>query len=336
MGIVSDHDDYLRRIRSERDRAGRQNLLGPAEERFAAFLQAKDLKGARTVLRFIRQCQSLDDAAGDLAVEGNEALAGILTSGTVQLLLADLLAAPEEKNSDALDLLREIGVDGGQTLVTFLRETDDLRARRVVAGLLKEVGGDPYARALASISHGENPVVARRVIGVLECLSINLISDLSTAVTVRNPGVLGEAIKVLQRQPRTIQIQVISSLLESASPELVCRGVYYLSEWNLDEARAKMLALLRQSDDHEVLASVTAAVARWRLPEAVPILGELLGRKQVMGLVPVLPRGLRREFARALAAIGTPEAQSRLADFTKDVDSEVRNIARGMPAPSGA
>jgi len=153
---------------------------------------------------------------------------------------------------------------------------------------------------------------------------------------VRNPGVLGEAIKVIQRQPRTIQIQVIATLLESASPELVCRGVYYLTEWNLDEAKPKLLTLLGQTDNHEILAAVTAAVARWRLPEAISILGELLGRKQVMRLVPVLPRGLRREFARALAAIGTPEARAQLAEFTKDVDPEVRNIARGMPAPSGA
>ena len=94
--------------------------------------------------------------------------------------------------------------------------------------------------------------------------------------------------------------------------------------------------LLRESEDFEILAGVTAALARWRLPEAVPILGELLRRKQVMKIVPVFPRGLRREFARALAAIGTPEAKSQLAELTKDVDPEIRNIARGLPAPSGA
>ncbi len=94
--------------------------------------------------------------------------------------------------------------------------------------------------------------------------------------------------------------------------------------------------MLRESEDYEILAAVTAAVARWRLTEAVPILGELLGRKQVMRIVPVFPRGLRREFARALAAIGTPEAKSQLAEFSKDVDPEVRNIARGLPAPAGA
>ncbi len=55
-----------------------------------------------------------------------------------------------------------------------------------------------------------------------------------------------------------------------------------------------------------------------------------------MRLVPAMPRGLRREFARALAAIGNPEAKDVLAEFTRDVDPEVRNIARGMPTPAGA
>jgi HEAT repeat protein len=288
------------------------------------------------VFRFIRLCQNSDNGEGELAVEGQEALARITTGGTLQLLLADLLAMPGRPDQDALELIRDIGVDGGSALVTFLRESDDLRARRVVAKLLEEIGGEPQSLALDSITHGENPVVARRVIGVLDYLSIDLINDLSRAVTVRNPGVLGEAIKVLQRQPRRIQIQVIGSLLESASPELVCRGVYYLREWNFEEAQGMLLMLLRESENHEILASVTAAVARWRLPEAIPILGELLGRKQVMRVVPIFPRGLRREFARALAAIGTPEAQGQLAEFTKDMDPEVRNIARGMPAPTGA
>jgi len=220
--------------------------------------------------------------------------------------------------------------------VLFLQETDDLRARRVVARILKDLGGEPHRLAVSSITYGDNPLVARRVVGVLDCLSSNLISDLSRAVIVRNPGVLGEVVKVLQQQPRTIQVQVIGSLLESASPELVCRGVYYSSEWQLEEAKGKILTLLTTSENHQILAAVSAVVARWRIQEAVPILAELLGRKQVMRLVPVLPRGLRREFARALAAIGTPEAMGELAEFSKDMDAEVRNIARGMPAPSGA
>ena len=93
---------------------------------------------------------------------------------------------------------------------------------------------------------------------------------------------------------------------------------------------------LVNSENLEILAAITATVARWQLPEAVPILGEKLGRKQVMRLVPFFPRGLRREFARALAAIGTDDAKAQLAEFTKDMDSEVRHISRGMPAPTGA
>lgn len=333
---VSDSDDYLLQIRSERDPVGKKSLLGPAEQKFETFVQTKHLASARTVLRFIRQCQAFDDEESELAVEGAETLSNITTGGTVQLLLADLLAMPEKPDQEALNLLREIGSDAGPILVTFLRETDDLRARRIVARLLKEIGGETLGLALVSITHGDKPVVARRVIGVLDCLSTNLIGDLSRAVQVRNPGVLGEAIKTLQRQPRTIQVQVIGSLLDSASPELVCRGIYYLGEWNLSEAKGKVLTLLGQSKNQEILAAITAALARWRLAEAVPILGELLGKRQVMRLLPAYPRGLRREFARALAAIGTPEAQVQLAEFTKDVDSEVRNIARGMSAPTGA
>jgi hypothetical protein len=328
--------DYLRLIRTERDAASKQSLLGPAEEKFNAFLQAKDFKSARTVLRFIRQCQVFDDGDGELASEGGQTLESITSGGTVQLLLADLLAMPEKPDPDALDLLREVGVDAGPSLVAFLQETDDLRARRVVARLLKEIGGETHDRALGSITYGDNPLVARRVIGVLDCLSANLIADLSRAVTVRNPGVLGEVIKVVQRQPKTIQAQVLGSLLDSASPELVCRGVYYLSEWHLEEAKAKLLALLGESESLEILAAIAAALARWHLEDAVPILADLLSRKQVIRLVPAFPRGLRREFARALAAIGTAEARSVLAGFTKDVDPEVRNIARGMPAPTGA
>jgi len=334
--LAREEDDYLRQVRTEWNAPPEQGLLAPAEVRFEAFVQARDLANASTVLRFLRLCQSWDNGEGDLALECGKSLANIATGGAVQLLLEDLLASSERPDQDALVLLGEIGIDGGAALVTFLRQTDDLRARRAVARLLKEIGGEPHRLALDSITHGDNPVVARRVIGVLDYLSTDMTGDLARAVTVRNPGVLGETVKILQRQPRTIQMQVIGSLMESASPELVSRGAYYLSEWNLEEARGMLLMLLRESEDYEILAAATAALARWRLPEAVPVLGELLGRKQVMRLMPVFPRGLRREFARALAAIGTREAKSQLAAFTKDVDPEVRNIARGMPAPSGA
>lgn len=333
---ISGQGEYLRRIRAERSPEVKQRLLEPAEEKFTGFVEARDFKSARTVLRFIRQCQVFEGGNSDLAEEAHEAMASLANGSNMQLLLADLLETAEAPDESVLDLLRELGADGGATLVTFLRETDDLRARRLVAGLIKDIGGEPYNVALASTAHGENPVVARRVIGVLDRLSRDLAIDLSRVVTVRNPGVLGEVIKVIQAQPRTIQARVLGKLLESASPELVCRGIYYLSEWQLVEAKGKILALLGESEDHEILAAVTAAVARWRLPEAVPILGELLGRKQVMRLVPAMPRGLRREFARALAAIGNPEAKDVLAEFTRDVDPEVRNIARGMPTPAGA
>lgn len=328
--------DYLSLLRSERNPQGKRNLLTPAEEKFRAFVEARDLASARTVLRFIRQCRAFDGEAGELALEGERALVSITSGDTVQLLLCDLLANAERPDPEALSLLLEIGQDAGGALVTFLRETDDLRCRRAVAGMLKEIGGEPLDMALESITHGDNPMVARRVIGVLDRLSPDLARDLTSAVQVRNPGVLGEAVKVVQRQPRIMQLQVIGSLLESASPEMVGRGIYYLVEWNLTEAQDSLLSLLRHSEDPEILAAVTAAIARWRLPGAVPILGEMLGRKQVMRLVPFFSRGLRREFARALAAIDTPEAATRLADFTMDVDSEVRNIARGLRAPTGA
>ena len=328
--------DYLQQLKAERDPGSKRTLLTPAEEKFNAFVEMRDLAGATTVLRFIRQCRACDDEDGELAAEGSEALINVTSGDTIQLLLSDLLAKAERPDPNVLNLLLEMGQDAGPTLLTFVRETDDLRARRVVAKLLKEIGGEALEAAREAITHGDNPVVARRVIGVLDRLSPDLATDLARAVQVRNPGVLGEAIKVVQRQPRSMQTQVIASLLESASPEMVRRGIYYLGEWSLIEARGSVLSLLTYSEDLEIVAAATAVVARLRLEEAVSILGEKLGRKQVMRLVPFFPRGLRREFARALAAIGTQEARSRLAEFTKDVDSEVRNIARGMPAPTGA
>jgi HEAT repeat protein len=317
-------------------RAQIQRLFGPAETHFEACVHGGMLGRATSILRFLRLCERLDDGGGELTAASRESLVGMARGESVPVLLADLAASPEDPDPRALELLRDLGDECGSVLATFVRETDDLRARRVIARTLRDLGGESLVTALDSITHGDNPVVARRVIAVLDDLSVNLGADLERAVTVRNPAVLGEAIKVLQRQPRRLQLQVIGSLLESASPELVCRGVYYLSEWNFTEARDSVLMLLRESEDLEVLAGVTAALARWRLPEAVPVLAELLRRKQVMKIVPVFPRGLRREFARALAAIDTPEARRELREFVKDVDAEVRNIARGLPAPSGA
>ncbi len=334
--MTVEEDEYLRQVRREWNSTEQVGLMAPAEERFEILVEVRDITGARTILRFLRLCQTLDKGDGDLAFEARRSLTRIANGKAVQLLLEDLSARAERPDHDALTLLAEIGNEGGPAFVTFLRETDDLRSRRVVAGLLREMTGEPHQMALDSVTHGDNPVVARRVVSVLDYLSTDMTGDLSRAVTVRNPAVLGEAIRILQRQPRSIQMQVVGSLLDSASPELVCRGVYYLSEWNLEEAKGSLLMLLRESEDFEILAAVAASLARWRLPEAVPILGELLGRKQVMRLVPVFPRGLRREFARALAAIGTPEAWEQLAEFAKDVDPEVRNIARGMPPPAGA
>ena len=329
-------DRYLRLIRSERDPDGKRGLLEPSERRFDAFVAARDLEGARTVLRFIRQCEALDNGEQDLAEEARETLGQISRGASIQVLLEDLSRAADEPDPELLALLRDIGEHLGPHLVIFLQQTEDLRARRAVAGLIRDIGGGAQTAAVRSITHGDNPVVARRVIGVLDQLSSDPAVDLSQAVCVRNPAVLGEAVKLLHRMPREVQLQVIESLMESASPELVSRGVYYLAEWDLVEGKDKFLTLLKASDNAEVLAAVTAAVARWRLPEAVPILGELLGKKNLVRLVPLYPRGLRREFARALAAIDTPEAQETLAEFAKDMDSEVRNIARGLPAPTGA
>lgn len=328
--------DYLRHVRTDGESAGVQRLWGPAEHRFEAYVHARDLDRAVSIVRFLQLCEQLDDGEGDLAAASQESLAAMASGGAVPLLLEDLTKAPEKPNRRAVELLRRMASRSGPALATFVRETDDLRARRVVAKVLREIGGEAAEMALDAVTHGDNPVVARRVVAVLDDLSTDLTVDLSRAVTVRNPAILGETIKVLQRQPRPVQLQVIGLLLDSASPDLVCRGVYYLSEWNFTEAKDSVLMLLRESEDFEILAAVTAAVARWQLPEAVPILGELLRRKQVMKIVPVFPRGLRREFARALAAIGTPGARDELAELTKDVDPEVRNIARGLPAPTGA
>ena len=155
------------------------------------------------------------------------------------------------------------------------------------------------------------------------------------SLRVRSSAVMGEAIKVLQRRPRQEQATVIGRLLQSASPELVCRGIYYLSEWSLGELADRLLELIEQSDSAEIVVAASAAAARLKIPEVIPVLGKMLGKKQIMGLAPAYSRTIRREFARALAAIGTSEARRQLAVFAKDIDLEVRNIARGMPEPTG-
>ena len=331
----SEPRNYLDQIETEWDPGQQKELLGPAEEKFEAFVMSRDLVAARKILRFTLMCRTFDDGDGDLAAEAAATLTRMATGGTVQLLLADLLARPEQPDTEALALLRELGDEASRPLVTFLRETDDLRARRIVAELIKEIGGTTLQASLETVTHGENPAVARRVISVLDVLSDDPVRDLSRAIRVRSAAVMGEAIKVLQRQTREDQVKVIGMLTQSASPELVCRGIYYLSEWSLDELTGRLLELIEQSESAEIVVGAVAAAARLKIAEAVPLLGKMLGKKQIMGLAPAYSRTIRREFARALASMGTSEARHQLAVFVKDIDLEVRNIARGMPEPTG-
>lgn len=211
-------------------------------------------------------------------------------------LVADLyVAGTPEARAAYLAVARTAGERAVPPLLAYLGDAERDGAA-AAADLLGATGSPAALEGLLACARHESTVVRERAVGAL--------------AEIGGPEV-GRYVAPLLRDP---------------APQVRRAAVRALVAAHETGAGPLLLARLEGEEDEEVTIELLAALGRLGGPAVAEAVA---GYAEPGVLRTPYPAAVRVAAARALAALGTPEAQERLRELVDDGEPEVRAIARG-------
>ncbi|MHB9155818.1 MAG: HEAT repeat domain-containing protein [Endomicrobiales bacterium] len=225
---------------------------------------------ALRIINLLRQHTSAEFMADEKIRADTSAALSHLIREIMEVLIADLKSDNEEKRLGSLQLLAKMEQKAIEPLIRVVKESDDIRSRRLAALALKNIGGDAVKRFNEELNLGLLAEEIRRVVEVL--------TDFGTEETI-------EHLHSLLRYPDTAVKKEIMK---------------FLSRLNTNQSRLLLIAQLKDADAAAV-SEAARLVGELKCAEAVPSLIAALEANKC-------PANLQEELCTVLGNIGSSQA----------------------------
>jgi HEAT repeat protein len=236
---------------------------------------------ALRIIDLLKQHAS-DDMGSDKNMKANAASAEQkLISEIMDVLINDLKSSDENKHLGSLQIFSKIGPKSIEALVKVIKESPDIRARKLAAMALSGFGPEAKKRFSEELNLGLIPEEIARVVEVLpELGTSDMLEQMSNLILYPEPNVKKEIMRFLGKL-NTAQARIILiEQLKDRDPAIISEAVRLLGELACKEAVPNLITLLSQSQTSTVLQEeITVALGMIQDIRSVPALISKLNKK---------------------------------------------------------
>lgn len=199
----------------------------------------------------------------------------------MEILVTDLKSDNEAKRLGSLQILAKFGDKAIDPLVRVIKESDDIRPRRMATLALKNIGDSAVRRFREELNLGLIPAEIIRVIeAVGELGAGETIEHLSGLLRYPDAQVKRELMKMLGRLNTNQSRLLLVEQLKDADCTVVSDAIRLLSELKASEAVDGLIALLdKRNCNAAVQEEVCIALGAIGYPKAIPALIAKLNKK---------------------------------------------------------
>jgi diguanylate cyclase (GGDEF)-like protein len=287
---------------------------------------------SRILLNLHRRHGQLIEAKSESSQLLDKILLRPLEPKAQQLILEDFRSPDSTRRQNAAQLLSSMSHATLPLLINIIKNEKDFRIRQLAASLLAERGLTAAKLLKRELSLQTTADERIRILEVIDSVTRDLKTELAYALVDENSQVREVA---LQLAERLNDDQVGKLLLDQADNKelhVALAAVKSLGKLNPPTANNKLISILQSKKKQELLVACCQSLGQIADPASIDPLAKLLESK---GLFRRRQHGadLRATAALALAQIKHPRVAGVLANYTKDSDPRVRQVANSLRLP---
>lgn len=248
----------------------------------------------------------------------------------MEVLIADIKSNNEKKRLGSLQILSKLGESAVEPLIRLIKESDDVRSRRLAALTLKEMGEPARNRFAEELNLG---LIADELKNVVEALSelgsAEMTEQLNTLLKFPDPSVKKEIMKCLAKLNTNQSRILIIEQIKDRDASVVSEAVRIIGEHKYSEAVQGLIALLESKIPANLQEEICIMLGNIGNNQAVPTLISKMKKKPMWSWQNTTDiERVRMRAAWALRKFRGSAVESALQSATKDKSSSVSLTAK--------
>jgi len=200
---------------------------------------------AMRIIETLKQHMSQEIMPDDKIRQNTQNTFGKLFADIVELLIADLKSDNEKKRLGSLQILAKAEDKAVEPLIRVIKESDDIRSRRLATLALKNMGAGARKRFAEELNLGMLADEIKRVVEALSELgSAEIIEQLNSLMRFPDTSVKKEIMKFLSRLNTPQSRVMLIEQLKDKDCEVISETVRLLGEIKCSEAVNALIRLL--------------------------------------------------------------------------------------------
>jgi HEAT repeat protein len=199
----------------------------------------------------------------------------------IEVLIADLKADNDKKRLGSMQILARIGDSAVDPLIRVIKESEDIRGRRLAALALKNLGPAALRRFGTELHLGlPSQEIPRMVEALNELGDPDIVEHLGSLLQYPDATVKKDIIRFLARLNTPQATFHIIEQLKDQDPAVMAEAIHVLGEFRLNEAVPALAKVLSDSRcPLKLKEDICVALGAIAHPDAVPALVAMLGKK---------------------------------------------------------
>jgi len=284
---------------------------------------------ALRIVELLRQ-QSAPEVMADSRIRATAVAARErLVPDIIEILIADLKSDNEKKRFGSLQMFTRIDDNAIDPLLRVIKESDDLRSRKLAALAIKNLGEKAQRRFEEELNLGLTDEEIRRVVEVLGDLGSEQTTEaLRGLIHYPDPAVKKDIMRFLAKLNSGQAKALIIEQLKDTDAEVVSESVHLLGELKCAEAVPGLVRMLESHRSPDGLREeLCIALGNIGHPHAVPALINHLNKKSFV-FSAHRPDKERVRAAWALRRFSGPVVEKALAKASRDKSASIALTAQ--------
>src|SRR3989339_28041 len=232
------------------------------------------------IIELLRQHTSAE-VISDSKIRANaDKSLALLIPNIMPVLISDLKSDNERKRAGSLQILAKMGSKAVEPLIQVIKESDDIRSRKLAALALKSLGEQAKKRFLDELNLGLTGPEITRVVEALGDLGNNdTIEQLNSLILYPDAGVKKEIMHFLSKLNSSQSKILLIEQLKDTDYAVVSEAVRLIGETKCREAVPALIKLLESSAPAAIEEEVCVVLGNLGDPNAVTALAGKLRKK---------------------------------------------------------
>ncbi|MBW2064260.1 MAG: diguanylate cyclase [Deltaproteobacteria bacterium] len=303
------------------------SLLNDMVTVFIQFIQYGQASRILTYMERRRKEFEEEKAPGSKTIE--KALQMRIDGPSQKMLMEDLTSGDPVRMMNATRLLAGMGCVAIPLLVEIIKGTEDLRARKIAASLLRKGGDEARERLRKELDIETDPDGRTRILDIIDTVTLDVNKELSLALGDKNPQVRRAAFRLAERLNDQQTIELLLELAKTQKGKMAVTAIRCLGRIGPSpDIEEEIISILNGAKSDDIIIACCKVLGQKGSPAAIQALKKILVPRGFLMFKRKRSPEVRSAAASALSRIPDPAVNETFSAFLNDSDPRIRMMAK--------